>query len=435
MGLRVLSSFIMNRLFLLSKTDDWLHRYLQFVKEATPKPCLVPIVSFYRPPGEDQKFDVDCNTPGEKEFYFLMAGVLQEVLVSSLETQNRLKCLKGHEKNVTVVKFCSDSSRVVSGFFDNKVIIWNWQSADSPSIILSGHTAKITSLSLSSDDSRLFSGSRDGSVKMWDTAIGRLCNNFRCGAPVECLSASHKTKIVAIGTRDGRLRCVDRESAQCVFEHRPVGDVAVTAVMFGANGRMLVCGSAVGKAISMSSKDWTMVASTDMSDMVTHIAFHPDGTNALLGSRRTEPPFGEIRNWIITEEKLATYTFAGSYPVNGLSFRNNGKDIVVGLEEGLIYGWSGPVSNPGLDFEAARKNMIFDFALSGDATRAASSAYDSILRIWRTDTGTQVAEYSVPENGSRRLALSRDGMRIASASPKGIIRIWNPEMTPCEKDI
>lgn len=46
MGLRVLSFFIMTRLFLLSKSDDWLRRYLKLVKEATPKPCLVPIVSF-----------------------------------------------------------------------------------------------------------------------------------------------------------------------------------------------------------------------------------------------------------------------------------------------------------------------------------------------------------------------------------------------------
>lgn len=122
-------------------------------------------------------------------------------------------------------------------------------------------------------------------------------------------------------------------------------------------------------------------------------------------------------------------------PVNGLSFLNNGNEIIVGVKLGYARAWTGPQVNPELDFEAVRNNLLFDFTLSDDGSRVAAATHDSMIRIWSTETGTETASYAAPLEGSHRLALSVDGKKIASASPDGKIRIWNPEVYPSDADI
>lgn len=161
----------------------------------TPKPFLAGLVSFYRPPGDDLKFQIQLKSPGKNNFaYFstdfsdceeyIVAGSGHDVVIVSLETRDRLKWLKGHDENVSVVKFSSDASKVLSGSFDNSVIVWDWKETDTPSTVLKGHRGTITAISFGSDDSKIFSGSRDGTVKVWDFTTCRLCQEFVYGTEV-----------------------------------------------------------------------------------------------------------------------------------------------------------------------------------------------------------------------------------------------------------
>lgn len=107
----------------------------------------------------------------------------------------------------------------------------------------------------------------------------------------------------------------------------------------------------------------------------------------------------------------------------GYHFETEEMIIVVGSGKGDVRGWSGPQSNPSLDFETLRKNMLFDFTLSTDGSCAAFSTRDSMIRTWSIDTGSLIAAYSPPGDSCRRIALSMDGTSTASASINGTIRI------------
>lgn len=439
MGVRVLGLIFFCHLFLLSKTDDWIRHFLERLKQTLPRPFLEAVVSFYRPPGDDLKWEIYMNSPGKSPHVYLstdfsicerysVAGASKDVSVFRLKTLNRLKWLKGHRKNVSVVKFSSDARKVISGSFDNSVIIWDWQKTECPHVILEGHKDVVTSLSLSADASKLFSGSRDGTVKMWNMNTGRLCRNFDLDAEIECVSPSPTTPLLAVGTSDGYLRFTDWVSGHRIFEHRMPDKDTISAVQFGSDGNLLVCGCTSGKATVWRTPDWKKLA-TVIVRSVTNIAFHPDGTNALLGSSR-----GEIRHWVVAHGELSKYNQSMARPVNGLSFRSNG-DIIAAVKLGYARQWSGPHSNPGLDFENYRNNLLFDFTQSADGTRVATSMHDSMIRVWSTGTSMEIAAYTAPAKGSRRLALTPDGGKIASSSQNGTVRIWKTELPSGNADI
>lgn len=250
------------------------------------------------------------------------------------------------------------------------------------------------------------------------------------GAAVECVASCPQREIVALGTRDGQLRCTDWKSERYIFEGAMPDSGAVSAVEFDGEGRVLVCGTEVGIATSWHTSGWKQAASVNIPGSVTNISFHPDGTNVMLGSSQ-----GEIRNWKVAEEELSAYNIATARPVNGLSFRKNGDEIIVGLKAGYARARSGPQSNPNLDFRAYRNNLLFDFTLCFDGTRVATSTHNGIIRIWNTRTGSEIVAFSAPDAGSRRLALSGDGSKIASSSENGIIRVWKSDKPPYDDDI
>lgn len=231
MGLRVLSHLFLTDYYLVSKTDEWLSRFLERVEDATPKPFFEPIASLYRQHGDDLKCDIDLRPRAYKEYVglstdssichrFCGAGAYHGVTVSCSETQQHLKLLKGHEKNVSVVKFNSDSSTIISGSLDQNVSVWEWQNTESPSLILKGHKGRITDLALSGDGSKLFSGSLDRTVKLWDISSGHTLRGFSFDAEVECVAASSKTDIFAVGLRDGHLQCMNWAS-KCQVQRSP----------------------------------------------------------------------------------------------------------------------------------------------------------------------------------------------------------------------
>lgn len=123
-------------LSVFSGTNEWTHRYLERMKEITPKPCLVPTVAFYRHPVEGLKFRIELRLPIEISAAYLWTdfsncamfcsvGANNYVAGFNLENRCRLKWLRGHENIVSVVKFSSDASKLISGSLDNSVIIWD----------------------------------------------------------------------------------------------------------------------------------------------------------------------------------------------------------------------------------------------------------------------------------------------------------------------
>lgn len=440
-GIRVIYHYMSGILFGIGETDEWVHLFLERAKAEVPKPFLEPSVAVFRYPVEDLKLCINLRVPNQEGFSYLStdfsscgrycaAGCNQDIVVFDLESQTRLKWLKGHQKDVTAVRFTSDLGTLISGSLDLTIIVWHWRETESPSFVLRGHPGPVTCLSVHGKDFRFCSGSRDGAVKMWDATLGSLCHELEIGADVECVSICSSSELVAIGTRDGRLLCSDWISEQFVYEYTFPAKCAITAVQFSNDGKVLVCGTAEGSATVWQCSEWKKGVSVKVPGSLTHIAFHSDGVNSVLGSST-----GEIRHWNVSEDEISKYNIALGRPVNGLSFRKNRGEIVLGNTLGVADAYRDPITSPDVDFSDARNNILFDFSLSNDGNRVATSTHDSMIRLWSCNTGSVIAAYGPPDGGSHCLTLSADGFKLASASPIGTVTIWNAELPPAEGDL
>lgn len=143
-----------------------------------------------------------------------------------------------------------------------------------------------------------------------------------------------------------------------------------------------------------STVSWSTVASVRMRGSVKYVSFHLDGKNVMLGPFRAGEPRGKIRNRCIGDTELSIYNMLSSAAFNGLAFRNNGNDVIVGSELGVLRIWIGPTSLPILDFEADYKSRIIDLSLSACGSRVAPIGHDAMIGLWSTDTGTVIASYA-----------------------------------------
>lgn len=190
---------------------------------------------------------------------------------------------------------------------------------------------------------------------------------------------SNVFRLISVGTRDGYLRSTDSESRECVFENNACNDATISALQFGTDGNVLISGNSLGNTTAWHTSNWEQVATVSVPGSVTNVAFHPDGTNVVMGSSQ-----GEIRHWILSKQELSKYNLSLARPVNGLYFRNKGIDVIAALKVGYARAYNGPQSNPGLGFEDARSNLMFDFSLSTDGTRVATATHDGMIQLWNT---------------------------------------------------
>lgn len=124
------------------------------MKETTPKPYLVPTVAFYRHPVEDLKFHIELRLPIESDHAYLSTDFSKcgtfcstvtnkHVAVFNFKNGSRLKWLRGHEDIASVVKFCADGSKLVSGSLDMSVIVWDWKETEPPCLVMNGHKGPV----------------------------------------------------------------------------------------------------------------------------------------------------------------------------------------------------------------------------------------------------------------------------------------------------
>lgn len=197
-GPRVVSFTLLSHLFVLSKTSEFLERFLQFVKASTPKPYLVPTMCFYHAPEDGLAAAIDLNRTDQENVVFsclkvskceqyLAAGVGNDISVSNLDTGEQLQYLKGHHDIVVTVKFNSNASRIISGSHDGNVIVWDWKAKEALSAS-QDHSSPVTGLSFSCNDSKLCSFSREGYMRVRSIHTGLDIQSVALESGICCIS-------------------------------------------------------------------------------------------------------------------------------------------------------------------------------------------------------------------------------------------------------
>ena len=101
---------------------------------------------------------------GKKEVELKLPKVIEDV--------NLIKTMEGHLDRVLGVKFSADGKKLVSGSFDETVMLWDVASGQSL-FTMKGHETWVECIDFSRNGKLLASGSTDSTVRIWDAETGK----------------------------------------------------------------------------------------------------------------------------------------------------------------------------------------------------------------------------------------------------------------------
>ncbi|EPZ35821.1 hypothetical protein O9G_006245, partial [Rozella allomycis CSF55] len=168
-----------------------------------------------------------------KNNQIIVGGSDKSVKVVSVETGETISVLKGHAKKVCAVSVNSDSTAIVSGSEDGKIIVWGateqgWEQLTT----LEHHEAAVTGLSFH-PHSRLFvASSKDCSWSFCDIE-GNVISHIKTNQSVSCISIHPDGLILATGV-ENEINIWDVRSMENVATMKEEGKVV--GLNFSENG-------------------------------------------------------------------------------------------------------------------------------------------------------------------------------------------------------
>ncbi|KAG8760692.1 hypothetical protein FRC11_015079 [Ceratobasidium sp. 423] len=387
-------------------------------------------------------------------------------------------CVKSilHSQPIQSLSVSPDGLRVVVGYPDGSLAIWDLQSSTCLNESLVGHRGPVTCVVYSTNGNLVASGSYDTTIRIWDVA-GRLQTSHALAGhsgQVHAVAFSPNAAIIASGSSDKTIRLWDTSTMHPVHGSYVGHSSRVSSVAFSSNGNKLVSGS-WDKTIRVWSVDLASrrlsehpLVITGHSDAVTCVALSPDGSKIASGStdrtihiwssqtgEKTESCTspakhsdsvtsiafstngshivstsldGAIRLHDATTLEPLDRRFGHSNSVNGISFSRDGVYVVSGSVDMTIRVWEvnqllKPITAPTIIGHSAHVSSV---AISNDGTRIISGSYDNTIRMWDAQTGNQIGDPFIGHfNGWTSVAISPDGTRIVSGSYNKNLELWD----------
>jgi len=241
------------------------------------------------------------------------------------ETAVTLGRFTGHTGPINDARFLPGEAQVVTVSGDGTARLWS--TADSkPGTVFIGHTGAVRSVDITSDGSTLLTSGDDGSIRLWDRRSGRLLSRFDSSGPVATARfASADTRILSI-TNAGELELREAKTGLrlplatvkgpvtafaigpaklnfatasadgvwawdattgVVVKHLLTDGHKVSAMAFSVEfENKIAAGDVSGDLMIWDRTDGHLVAAVhDHLDAISAVAFAPDGSRVITGSR------------------------------------------------------------------------------------------------------------------------------------------------------
>ncbi|HUI42832.1 MAG TPA: WD40 repeat domain-containing protein, partial [Terriglobia bacterium] len=274
---------------------------------------------------------------------------------------------------VNSVAFSPDGRQVVTGG-DNLAVLWDLATGFQIRAFI-GHSSPVQSAAFSPTGRLILTASIDGTARLWDVLTGKEVRRFDCGRAVTSAVFSPDEKKVLTGTHDGTVQLWDASSGKEIL-------------------RLTVLGAS-------------------RADLPIAVAFSPDGSEILTGSRKTAQLWdsrtgAEIRR------------FEGhAYPINAVAFSPDGRLVLTGSNDKTARVWEAGSGKELRRLEERGRGDsqgILSVAFSPDGSRILTGSEDRTARLWDTATGGLLL---VLPAESERLKLDEMGQAVGMESSEG----------------
>ena len=296
---------------------------------------------------------------------------------------------------VQSVSSSADGTRIVSGGSDGRVLFWDAasgkqlhaQHAQHAQHAIDDSIKFVSSVSMSGNGTRVASGGYDGRVVVWDAESGSQLIEMedRHDGPVYSVSMSSNGQRVASvglkkldeGDEPTYFVCVWNASNGVLLHLLDRGHdyrKQISCVSMSSDGTRVASGAGDGRVVVWDAvkgeKLHTMNHGSD-HDWVDSVSMSGDGKRVASGGKD-----GRVVVWnAVTGEKLRTMNH-GSVLVHRVSMSSDGRRVASGGEDGRVMVWDTESGTQLKTMGGHGNNWVTSVSMLGDGTRVASSSSD-----------------------------------------------------------
>jgi serine/threonine protein kinase len=265
----------------------------------------------------------------------ILAGASSERIIElwELQTNKRLRTLKGHTGRVYDVQFSPDGKRLVSASDDRKVIIWEVATGKILNT-LEGHQERVYTAIFSPDGKAIASASGDRTIRLWNAETGKLINTLPEKSWVYDVSFTPDSKVLVSGSQDGAIRLWNVETGQTIKTLVESGS-AVRSLVYSNDGTLIASAMEDDTVRLWDGKTGQLKdVLTGHTGEVHTIAFSNDGR--LLASGSADKT---IRIWFLKNKRSAQVLAEHERGVSSVAFSNDQKLLISGSLDGKVKIW------------------------------------------------------------------------------------------------
>lgn len=316
---------------------------------------------------------------------------------------------------------------------DNRIRVWNIATGRRISE-MQGVSEFVHSLAITPDGERIVAGYRDGFVRVWDRASGKLLKTIQVVSKENGNDSIKKIVLMADGTQvmvalpgEGihlwdmttgkKIRTMNK--TKNIWNNEPCLAISPDEkhAVSSAYSQLRAWNIATAQENQVFYRDHRKIKVSRSS--IKEIAFTPDGKNIVSAAKDKT-----VKVWEFPSRKLLR-TFKGFYgDVNKLVITPDGKKMITGSEGGILKLWN-LVTGELIWVTQGHQSHVCCLKVTPDGKQLISAGGRTVVKIW--DISKMTTKYSSLEKHSRMngLAVSADGKTILSSSDYGGLLKWD----------